>query len=200
MIKVKHNIPDVYTNTSRDFQLLERIYSVVLNYCLNSSRNISKNPISDTSDKKLVDLMCSTLGFKTLHTYDNDELFQICKVFFKSLRNKGNINSIKLIVNSLCNLNSIAEDVVIEFDIFNPYCLNIYLSSAFNNTTLLEDLLNYILPNGLTYRIYSQPLVSQSFTQKFKEESEIKVNVKSTISEAKIGKSFSEMLVIKNND
>lgn len=200
MINIKNIVPEVYTNTSRDFQLLQKIYSVVLNYCLNSSRNISKNPISEYSDKRLVDLMCSTLGFKTLHEYNNDELFQICKIFIKSLKNKGNINSIKLIVNTLCNLNSIAEDVVIEFDIFDQYCLNIYLSSSFNNTTLLEDLLNYILPNGLTYRIYSQPLVSQSFTQVFEEESDVTASKKSSSSEARIGKSFSEMLVIKNNE
>jgi len=200
MIKIKDMVPEVYTNTSRDFQVLEKIYEVVLNYCLNNSRSISKNPISETSDKKLVDLMCSTLGFKTLHEYNDDELYQICQVFYRSLKNKGNINSIRLIVNTLCNLNSITEDVAIEFDLLDKYCLNIYLSSAFENTTLLEDLLNYILPNGITYRIYTQSLFSETFTQNFEESSNISATISHNAANAKINKSFSTMLVLKEKN
>ena len=70
MIKLQNLTPDVYSSQSRDFQLLERLFDIVLNYVKTNSDNLYTLPLSDNTDEHLIDLMTLTLGFKSRHHYN----------------------------------------------------------------------------------------------------------------------------------
>lgn len=153
MIKTQELTPSYYYNTSRDFQLLGRIYDVVFNYIKSNIDTISTLPLSENSPLALVDLLCTTVGFKRIHDYTSRELKALCSVFPYILRNKGSLKSIELVISILCRVNNIKDTSSISIDSNDPWNLIIYIPSSIADYTLLLDVFDYILPVGMTYSI-----------------------------------------------
>ncbi len=163
MIKTKKLVPEVYYNRSRDFQLLGRIYDIVFNYLKTNSEIIESMPYSEDIDDKLVPLISTTLGFKQTHEYNTEQLKVLCSSFSYILRNKGNITAIDTLLKVIANVENTTEPYFYTIDAENPYLLKIYLPINISDTSLLEDILYYILPAGMTYRIIKE-LVIQNKT------------------------------------
>ena len=64
-------VPEVYYNKSRDFQVLGRAYDIISNYMKMNSDLVRDNTISINNKAMIIDLICSTLGFKAKHEYNN---------------------------------------------------------------------------------------------------------------------------------
>lgn len=155
MIKTQYQVPEVYYKESRDFQLLGRIYDVIFNYLKTSINSIYNNPLGQSSDDKLLELAARTLGFESKHNYDINHLKSICSSFSKILKIKGTKKSIELIVDCLLNAQGINQKGDIRTSKENPYNLEIFIPSALADTTILKDMLEYVIPAGMTYSLVS---------------------------------------------
>lgn len=158
MIKTQQLVPKVYYDKSRDFQLLGRTFDVLFNYLKTNIDLIYSNPLSDNSDERLIDLLTLTLGFKSRHNYNVKQLTSLCSAFMLALKNKGNIQSIQLAVDALLHAENISNGVLITVD-NEKSVLNIYIPTELKDLNLLNDLLVYILPAGMSCSIVRQQLV-----------------------------------------
>lgn len=147
MIRAQDLTPDVYYNQSRDFQFIGRLFDLVLNSVKTNSEAIYNLPLSQNSDEHLLDLMALTLGFKLKHNYNSAQLKAICEVFAEVIRSKGSILAIVKALNTLFNAEGLR--VFASYEISNNQ-LSIHTPPELKDTNLLRDLLNYILPVGIT--------------------------------------------------
>lgn len=152
MIKLQDYTPEVYYRESRDFQFIGRLYDLVLNYVKTNADLIYSLPLSDNSDDRFIDLMAMTLGFHAKHKYNSQQLRAICSVLSEVLRNKGTIKALTIACDAIFH----AEGIQGKFD----YGLTngntniiIYLPQELSDTTLLNDLFDYILPAGMSCQI-----------------------------------------------
>jgi hypothetical protein len=161
MIKAKNLVPSVYNDKSRDFQLLEHIYEIVFNYLKTNIDTIHNNPLSINSDKQLIDLLTYTLGFKPKHKYNVAQLTTVCSSLMTILKNKGNMQSILYTIDALLRTDGIASSSGIEI---NPTTkvLTIYCTNGLTDTILFNDLLDYILPAGMSVNVFKQNLIENT--------------------------------------
>ena len=160
MIKVQNLVPEVYYNESRDFQLLGRIFQVLFNYTYNNAQILSKNVNSIENNNFLLDLLCTSLGFKIKEEYDVKQLNAISSIFIEILKNKGNINSIRLLVNLLLNILGIKEEITeeqIKYD--DDGILNIFIPSDVLDLDLFYDVLEYTIPAGTIYNVRQSMII-----------------------------------------
>ena len=154
MIKLQHLTPEVYYKESRDFQLLGRLFDLVLNAVKTDADLLYNLPLSTNSDEKLLELLALTLGFKPKHQYNARNLKAVCSVFSEILRNKGSIKAIKIACEALFNSMDISQQLDYDFTKCKDNAeLNLYIAQDFGDITLLNDLLSYILPAGMSCNI-----------------------------------------------
>ena len=152
MIKLQDYTPEVYYRESRDFQFIGRLYDLVLNYVKTNADLIYSLPLSDNSDNQFIDLMAMTLGFHAKHKYTSQQLKAICFVLSEIIRNKGTIKALTIACDAIFH----AEGIQGQFDYGltnNNTNIIIYLPQELSDTTLLNDLFEYILPAGMSCQI-----------------------------------------------
>lgn len=168
MIKLQNMTPEVYYQESRDFQFIGRLYDIVLNYIKMQTDQIYNLPLSQNSDEKLLDLMMMTLGFQSKHNYNTKQLRALCGAFTEIMRNKGSMIAIELACKTLLNAEGISNAPVIDFEPLatdaakkeKDYTkLIIYISDKLSDLNLLKDLLNYILPAGMSVNIFRRNFI-----------------------------------------
>lgn len=157
MIQLQNYTPEVYYNESRDFQFLGRLFDVVLNSIKTNADLIYALPISTNSDDQLVDLVSLTLGFKSKHNYNVQQLVALCNSFANIIREKGSIASIINAANALLNAEGISELPSYEFakladneEEYDYTKLIVFLPQELTDINLFKDLLLYILPAGVS--------------------------------------------------
>ena len=150
MIKLQNYTPDVYYSESRDFQFIGRLYDIVLNYVKTNVDLLYNLPLSEDIDDQFIGLLGLTLGFKPKHKYTSKHLKAICSVLAQIMRYKGTVKAVTLACNAIFNAEGIVEDgeCIIE-----GTTLNIYFPAKFSDNNLLTDLLDYILPAGMSVNI-----------------------------------------------
>lgn len=154
MIRLQNLTPEVYYKESRDFQFLGRLFDLVLNSVKTEADLLYNIPLSDNSDTKLLELLAMTLGFKPKHQYNARQLKAICSVFSEILKNKGSIKSLKIACEALFNAMDINQELDYDFtEGTDKTELNLYISQEFEDLTILNDLLGYIIPAGMSYNI-----------------------------------------------
>ena len=146
MIKLQELTPSVYSEQSRDFQFIGRLYDIVLNYVKTNADNLYTLPIGKNMDEKLLNLLAFTLGFQSKHQYNSKQLLAICSVLPLILKHKGSLNAILIAVNSILYAEGINQALDYEFKNNN---LVLYLSPDLSDLTLLKDIMIYILPAGI---------------------------------------------------
>ena len=153
MIKTKDLVPSIYYNKSRDFQAIGRVFEVLYNYA-KTGADLVLNSYEDT---KMLDLLAKTLGFNSKHNYNTDDLVTLCNTFITILRDKGSLTSINEAVIALLNAQHIEEQFLVVDSVDNTthkktHSVDIYIPKELTDLILLEDLFDYILPAGYTYR------------------------------------------------
>lgn len=155
MIKLQNLTPSIYYQHSRDFQFIGRLYDIVLNSVKTNTNILYNLPFNTDTNTKVLDLLASTLGFQELHNYNIDQLKAVCSSFTEVLRNKGNVRSIQLACTLVLSAEGIEQEPEISWkdDDQGTFMLYIYISPKLSNLNLLRDILDYILPAGLSYNI-----------------------------------------------
>ena len=147
LIKFQDLTPEVYYKRSRDFQYIGRLFDLVLNNAKMNTDIISSLPLNPDMDPRLLDLLALTLGFKSKHEYNTKQLAALCSIFPFVLRNKGSKLAIETACNALLNAEGITKEASIEV---SDQTVSIFLPSELSDLNLLKDLLNYILPAGMS--------------------------------------------------
>ena len=147
LIKFQDLTPEVYYKRSRDFQYIGRLFDLVLNNAKMNTDIISSLPLNPDMDPRLLDLLALTLGFKSKHEYNTKQLAALCSIFPFVLRNKGSKLAIETACNALLNAEGITKEASIEV---SNQTVSIFLPSELSDLNLLKDLLNYVLPAGMS--------------------------------------------------
>ena len=151
MIKLQDLTPAIYYNQSRDFQFIGRLYDIILNWVKTDVDTIYALPIGVNVDERLLNLLALTLGFQSKHHYNTKHLKAVCSVLPYIMRNKGSLNSIETVISAILNAEGILEEFSCTLQTNN--LLEIQLPPKLADTTLLNDLLWYIVPAGLSCAI-----------------------------------------------
>lgn len=158
MFRMQNNVPSVYVDESRDFQLFCRLFDYTFNgikYDINSIININ-NPTK--VNDRLLELYKTKLGFFTKEQFDNNTLRAILQTFPYILKYKGTKRGIELAVTAILKLEENTDIPVIDIMNIDPngnpvYNITIYTSSTIKNKLALREVLKYIIPVGYTLSI-----------------------------------------------
>lgn len=161
MIKTENLTPEIYYQMSRDFQLLGRLYDVVLNSTKTDVDLLYNLPIGINSNLDNLDLLAMTLGFVPKHKYNAKHLKAVCSVLPLIMRNKGSLQSIIILVNTILHVEGIKETVECfektHLDDNNKtvkdHSVVIAVPDKLQDLSLIYDLLDYLLPAGISYEL-----------------------------------------------
>ena len=153
MIKLEDSTPKVYYTQSRDFQLIGRLYDIVLNSVKTNVDLIYNINNTKLIDSQMLNLLAMSLGFKVTRNYNADQLRAICACLPYIMKNKGNIRAVRVACNAILSAENINESM--DYSYVNGQ-LVLYIPVSLTDTSLLEDLLTYVLPAGISYTIVKE--------------------------------------------
>ena len=158
MIKVYNQVPHIYYNESRDFQVFGRLYEVLFNYIKSNVDLIYNLPTGYYSDKKLIQLLAKTLGFQSKHEYITKDLQNLLSIFSYILKRKGTLEALEIVSTLLLtsqNLLGTATVLLKEDPVTDKqlYEVEIIFPEVVQDLELLDDVFNYILPAGYLFSI-----------------------------------------------
>lgn len=150
MFRLQNNVPEVYPDKSRDFQLFCRLYDVAFNsvkQSIDSLQNVTNTGLCDSS---LLELLKDKLGFYTSVDASEEELRYILQAFPTIMRYKGSKKAIDYITNLYSRLiSSISTAKHVDISIVgSSYMIEVSSEAPVVKTDLLFELLKYVLPTG----------------------------------------------------
>lgn len=147
MFRVGNNVPDVYMQESRDFQLLSRLYDLVFQAARFSIDSMEQ--ISDTMrcNDLLLPLVATKVGFFTdLNLTSKAD--RIClSAFPYIIKYKGSLQGITLVANVFEQITN--TNVGVQLDKDDSSHVTITFEDYTPDIDLLYSLLSYIRPVGL---------------------------------------------------
>lgn len=175
VIRLQEMTPQIYTEESRDFQLLSRLYDSVFN-----GLKFDTDSILDLIDTKecrtsVLQLLQTKLGFFTERKIDDEKLRSILECFPILVRNKGSLRSIKETLYLFLRMYSVSSNMEIYY-LPTPYSppfseeepcvlasgklpennsliIRIHSFETKPDTSVMEEIFKYILPAGINYYI-----------------------------------------------
>lgn len=160
MIKIQDSVPNIYYDSSRDFQLIGHLFDLVLNAVKTDADLVFNLPISTNSDDQLLDLMTYTFGLQLDKTrYTSKQLRALCSVAPQMLRAKGSVKAVRLLCTALMHADGL-EDLFTLTPSADNTQLTISLSPLASCKEIILEILPYILPAGMVFNIISTGLSS----------------------------------------
>lgn len=199
MFKVENNVPKFYSEESRDFQLLCKLYDIVLQstrFSIDSMRGFSDATLCN---KSMLQQVGTKVGyFHKIDTFSSDQVSIMLKAFPKIIKYKGSMKSIYLTLNLFEHL---ANTQII--DNYKDNVLSIeYINTDSETIDLLDTVLSYIKPTGMMidYTITSDvsaetktALIHSDVETAYKEDEELtKVDKESRLGYSVVGYSGKE--------
>lgn len=154
-MKVSKMVPLVYYKESRDFSLMGTLYEFILNNLKTNSELVGTSLSNKNVSSDLLELAMINVGFIKHHHCSNETAIAIIKSFLTMMKKKGTEDALNDAIAMLLNINKIelsTNNVTSGYNT-NKYHKIFYINSAIENVVVFEDLLNYILPAGVTYEI-----------------------------------------------
>ena len=156
MIKTQKLTPEIYYKESRDFQFFGRLYDVLFNYLKTETDLIRSFPLNNTQNTIFAELILKTLGFRNLREYQLDQLLAVAKSWIRIIKNKGSLEAVHDVVRLILRTENLDRkyEVYVEnsfFDNVPTIVIRIKDLISSEETSLLEEMLNYILPIGIGY-------------------------------------------------
>lgn len=175
ILRVQDMTPQIYTEESRDFQLLSRLYDSVFNGLKFDVDSISSLINTKECRTNILQLLQTKLGFFTERKIDDEKLRSILECFPIIVRNKGSLRAVKQVLYLFLRMYSVSSDMEIyylptpsspPFSEQEPCVLangkppendslvmRIHSFQSRPDTTVIEELFRYILPSGTNYYI-----------------------------------------------
>lgn len=154
MFRTQNNIPEIYVNESRDYQLFCRAKDLIfggVKYNIDSLRHTSNTMEMNGS---LLPLLKSKVGFFDAENLNEEELRYLLCAFPYMIKYKGSKRAIEYILNTWLRLYSIQGKIMI-IDVNNEeHNITIQLDATPKSTYILDKLFNYIIPTGYSLNYY----------------------------------------------
>lgn len=151
-LKLEQNTPEIYSEKSRDFQLLCRILNVFLNALIEQSSKIAYNTDNDTLDERLLYLEARKLGFTTHKYFPPNILRNICENFPQLIRRKGTKQAMLDAVYTILSANNLVTVLEIgESNEGDHYTYNIVSNVSDDEINYIAELLSFIVPAGVVW-------------------------------------------------
>lgn len=165
-LRLQDNVPYVYPNESRDFQLLCRLFDGVNNSVISDIDSMTNIIESKNCNSVALGLLATKLGFFPKHELNSDELRTVLDAFPYIVRYKGSRRAIEESVSVFLKVNHINSGAYVEIvnknqeDPEESYVVRIGLESRFRDVRVLDELFRYILPTGyrVEYFFYSRDI------------------------------------------
>lgn len=152
--RLAENVPDTYVKHSRDFQLLCNSFD-----CLQGNTKYYIDSIVDINNTSLIKdnllpLLQTKLGFFTREEFSSKEIRTVMEAFKYMVKNKGSRKGILQAITIFLKTNNLGRNSRIivlnkDDDTRKPlYIVNIKIESEYLDTTLLTELLRYVIPAG----------------------------------------------------
>jgi len=158
MISIKNQVPSIYYEASRDFQILGHLYEVLLNYSKTNADMLYLLPNGIKEDTRATELLATTLGFKLRRNYDKAQLAALVSIFPRLLRIKGTKGAVDLAGDALVKASGVPGLFSSEM---KDHILTIKIPIELSDITLFTDLLPYILPFGIRVSIVRNTVIKQ---------------------------------------
>ena len=152
MIDVIKQTPKIYSEMSRDYQVISRLHSALYNA---SKMYIDNMSIWESDiDDKLAYLRAKTLNFDPKHSWSLKDLESVTSCFKYLIKRKGAKIALEYLLNILMKVHNLKNSNS-KLDMVSIEDNNVTIRVEENLATIgiVEDLIKYILPAGLTYRI-----------------------------------------------
>lgn len=171
MFRLQNNIPSPYLEQSRDFQLIARMLDTIVSGLRHSALSVGRTIDTDSCPAEYLRLLSTKLGFFTTKEFLDRELREVLKAFPYLIRGKGTKTAIEEAVNLFLRAIQLKTESFVTVDNEN-YKVIVNIQSSVVDTSLLDELLRYLLPVGYTveYVFYVR--------QKYKKEAVSVDNVK----------------------
>jgi len=164
IIYFDENVPEFYVKGSRDFQLLTRLLTFALNSAKVEADQLLYLNDALLTNNNLLSLLQTKVGFWSNYEFTDDAMRLVCDVFDLIVRRKGSrtgiIEAIEIYLRTL--------GISTDFDIFIQnkdvdgnfiYKIEIGINALWHDSTLLREILRYILPTGYVLSIYFYDLL-----------------------------------------
>ena len=148
--KLENNVPNVYIDESRDFQLLCRVLDVYLKGVLNQASYIPYQLNLDKCSEQLLYAIANMQGFVTNKYIPPEILRNICKVFPYCIKRKGTIEAIRVAAYAVLSVDKLIYYINVTTDstAADTYVVTITCNARSEYLPYLEELLRFILPAG----------------------------------------------------
>lgn len=175
VIRVQEMTPQVYTEDSRDFQLLSRLYDSVFNGIKFDTDSILSLIDTKSCRRNILQLLQTKLGFFTERKIDDEKLRSILECFPTLVRNKGSLRAVKEVLYLFLRMYSVASDLEVYYlktpqsypftedePCFlsngklpenNSLIIRIHSFQTRPDISVLQEIFRYILPAGINYYI-----------------------------------------------
>ena len=146
MFRLQDNVPEVYVNESRDFQLLCRLFDLVIQSSRYSINSMSS--ITDTMhcNSKLLPLLQTKIGLFKLSDCDDKALRMILNAYPHIVRYKGTVQGLIYIINLIQHL---SQNVNITYTL-DEYTLRVQLDNTTEYLNIFKELVTAVKPTGFT--------------------------------------------------
>lgn len=165
LFRLQNNVPDVYVNQSRDFQLFCRLYDCNLQGVKFDIDTIPYTLDTGKIKNTFLPLLATKLGFQSFKQFDDQTLRYILLGFPYVVKNKGSLLGIKqsvyiylktlhLITECLISIINKQTDQQKFVSGVEDYTIAIGIKSSIKDLSVLQEILKYILPPGYKYYFY----------------------------------------------
>ena len=164
MFRLQDNVPQVYVEQSRDFQMFCRLVDIIQNSTKFDIDSVIHILEPFLSNDVMLELLCTKIGFFPKQHYDAEILRYIIAAFPYAVKNKGSVEGVEAIVNAIIRAENVTSTdydnigyVFIERDDTGGITVDIYANYDIKNRNALNDVFSYILPAGcsVNYSVYT---------------------------------------------
>lgn len=150
MFRLQNNVPEVYVQKSRDFQLFCRLYDSVFGGVKFSIDSLQYATDAKNCDIALLELVKTKLGLFTDIELSDTELRLVLQAFPSIMRYKGSLKGIWYIIRLFQRIahDSTSNATLNEDTMNDNYTIIITFDQEVVNGELLYELLKYIVPTG----------------------------------------------------
>lgn len=187
LFKLEENVPDIYVEMSRDFQLLCRVYDIFVNSNIITQSKIRQQLNIDQIDDKLLKLLAGRLGFSSDNYIPTEVMRSILLQFPFIIKNKGTKVGIEQAIRSVIKQTSKVNSVYVSDITIATGEIKVTVESddaSAIDMSYLSNVLKYVVPVGYTVNV----AVSQTSTSSTVTRNSRKMIKSKIVSQSKIVK------------
>lgn len=164
MFRLQNNVPEIYVNESRDFQILCRLYDSVLGGVKYSIDSLQRSSSTPDCDNTLLDLLKTKLGLFTSLEAEEYALRYVLQCYPHLIRYKGSKKAVNDVLTLFSRISNAPPGDYDPEILEKEHRLVLKFTQTPKSDKLLLEILKYILPIGyiVEYIIVDSSITSTS--------------------------------------